>query len=123
MIDDEHKLTLENSVNSALDESIEELSPDVRRRLTMMRTNATQTKERLTWFDYAASWKTATAFSLVLTVTVSWTFWPNQVATPMQEVADLSPFAEVLQEDLEMLNELEFVYWLAEENDSETATL
>ena len=59
--------------------------------------------------------------------------WPEieQNINPVNLAAvEISPFDEVLQEDLEMLDDLEFVYWMSEENsegfnekDSETAIL
>ena len=120
MQDDKDKLTLEKRVNGALDDSIEELSFEVQQRLTQMRKVATAPKAQIRWINYAASWKTATAVLLI--VSLSWNFLSPQDEKLSIEVADITPFAELLQEDLEMLDELEFVYWMAEESDSESET-
>jgi len=98
---------LEDSVNQALDDSIENLSPDVQRRLNQIRIEATQKQTQA-----YPLWKTAGAMSFALAMVVSWQFWPANNEVP------IDPFAEVLQEDLEMLEELEFVYWMAEEEES-----
>ncbi len=119
-MNDDEKLSLENLINDALDDSIDELSPEVQRRLTPMRIKAAQAKEKSSWCGLNSSWQLATAFSIAFAVIVSWQMWPTLDKTPLIEVADLSPFAEVLQEDLEMLEQLEFVYWMAEESESAT---
>jgi len=132
-MNDEKDKSLENLINNALDESVEELSPDVQRRLTPMRVIASQAAEKNT-AGFGTPWKLATAFTVVIAVSVSWNMWPEieqNVDLVNLAAAEVSPFDEVLQEDLEMLDELEFVYWMADENatgsfvekDSETAIL
>lgn len=98
---------IEEQINRALDNSIEALSPEVRRRLNQARISATEKK-----FSSPIYWKTASAFSLVFALAVGW----QLLETPMP--IDDTPFADVLQEDLEMLDDLEFVYWMAEEQQS-----
>ncbi len=124
-MNDDDNISLESLVNDALDDSIDELSSEVRRRLTPMRIKAAEAKKTRTGFG--PSWQIATAFTVVIAVTFSWQFWPVSKDLPSMAVAELSPFAEVLEEDLEMLDQLEFVYWMAEENvgesNSETVTL
>jgi len=100
---DEH--TLENRVNQALDDSVDSLSPELRRQLNQIRMKAIEKKSHK-----MPLWKMASAFSVLMTVTLAWQFNSQQ-----SDVA-ITPFAEVLNEDLEMLDDLEFVYWLAEEN-------
>lgn len=95
---------IEEQVNNILDTSVENLSPEIRRRLNQARMGAIENKGRTSWL-----WKTAGSFSLVAAILVSWQL------TPVSETEGLTPFAEVLQEDLEMLEELEFIYWMAEE--------
>jgi len=132
-MNDENDKSIENLINNALDESVEELSPEVQRRLTPMRVIASQAAEKNS-AGFGTSWKLATAFTVVVAVSVSWNMWSEVEPTiaPNSLVSiDVSPFDEVLQEDLEMLDELEFVYWMAEENtnqnldvnDAETAIL
>jgi len=132
-MNDENDQSIENLINNALDKSVEELSPDVQRRLTPMRVIASQAAEKNS-AGFGTSWKLATAFTVVVAVSVSWNMWSeveSTIATNSLASIDVSPFDEVLQEDLEMLDELEFVYWMAEENtnqnldvnDAETAIL
>lgn len=99
----ENKNSVENKVNQALDNSIEELSPDIRRRLNQIRIDAVENKHHP--FSYM---KMASAFSFVFVAFLGWQFIPTQ-----EHIPD-SLFADVLQEDIEMLDELEFVYWMAE---------
>ena len=106
MNDDE---LLENQVNRALDNSIENLSPDVRRNLNRIRIEAAENKTRPSFFL-----KYASALSVALVVVIGWQLMPG--SPDFQE--DL--FAEVLQEDLEMLDELDFVFWMAEVESSDT---
>jgi len=131
MNDDTDK-SLENLINHALDESVDELSPDVQRRLTPMRVIASQAAEK-TNSGFSTPWRVASAFSVVVAVSLGWQMWPEvntELGNDTINVAitsEVSPFDEVLEEDLEMLNDLEFVYWMAEENgqesDGETAIL
>jgi hypothetical protein len=98
---------LEDRVNQALDDSVDNLSPEVRRQLNQIRLNAVERKK-----SRGVYWKTAGAMSFALALTLGWQLWPEQ-AEPAVEL-----YADVLEEDLDMLDELEFIYWMAEENDS-----
>lgn len=99
--------SLESQVNQSLDDSIENLSPDIRRRLNQSRIEACQRPKAT-----LISWKKATALSLFLAVTMSWLFLPEK-----EDISEVV-VAEVLHEDLDMLENLEFVYWMAEQNDT-----
>lgn len=101
--------SVENQVNQALDDSVEDLSPELRRRLNQIRINAVEKKSRK-----IPLWKLATALSVFFAVTLVWQLQPvkqDDFSTLYSELA----YSEVLQEDLDMLNDLEFVYWMAEE--------
>ena len=98
---------IENQVNQALDDSIENLSPDIQRQLNRMRIEATQPKR-----TRLPMWQTAAAFSVMLAVVAGWLMMPQTPEMPLE------PFAEVLEEDLDMLDDLEFAYWMAEEAES-----
>lgn len=98
---------IEEQVNQALDSTVKDLSPEVRRRLNQARISATEKTSSPRIY-----WKTASAFSLVFALAVGWQLLPTTVP-----IVD-TPFADVLQEDLEMLDDLEFVYWMAEEQQS-----
>lgn len=100
---------LENRVNQALDDSVDNLSPDIQRQLNRIRIEATQPKK-----SRLPIWRTAAAFSLMLALVTGWFIVPQ--SPDMQ----LEPFADVLEEDLDMLEELEFVYWMSEEAESAT---
>ncbi len=95
----------ESHINSALDDSVENLSPEIRRKLNQIRIKAAQNKTKS-----IPLWKTASAFSVLLAVLLSWQMWPDESAMP------LTPFADVLEEDLDMLDDLEFVYWMVEDS-------
>lgn len=98
---------VEQVAKQALDASVDSLPPEIRRRLNQARhaaiqTKTTQTKSGLTY------WKAASAVSFTLALTLGWQLWPGSDPLPPE------PFAEVLDEDLDMLEDLEFVYWVAE---------
>ena len=104
------KNSLENQINQALDDSVESLSPDVRRRLNQIRIEATEKKS-----GRSPMLKFAAAMSFLFVLTLSWQLWQ-----PLEEVTNSSfaevAFFEVLEEDPDMLDDLEFVYWMAEES-------
>ncbi|PCJ50299.1 MAG: hypothetical protein COA74_03515 [Gammaproteobacteria bacterium] len=102
-------MSVEEVVNQALDDSVDNMSMGLRRNLNKIRIEATEPKAK-----YFPVWKTATTFSFMLTVVIAWQLLPSQTEVP------LTPFAEVLEEDLDMLNDLEFAYWMAEETDNAT---
>jgi len=98
----------ETQVNQALDQSIEQLSPEVRRRLNRIRVEAVEAKS-----GFRPLLQTAGAISFLLVLTLGWQLWPVKESQP------LPLFAEELHEDPQLLEDLEFVYWMAEENISE----
>lgn len=100
---------LEDQVTQALDNSIENLSPDIRRNLNRIRIEATEAEARPRSFL-----KYASVLSVAFALVVGWQLMPGSI-----DVQD-DLFAEVFQEDPEMLDELEFVYWMAEVETSDT---
>jgi len=100
--------SIENQVNQSLDESVENLSPEVRRHLNQSRIKALEVKVHSHW-RLSPIQKIAAGVSFLLVVSFSWQF----MSQPVDDA--VTPFAAVLDEDLEMLSDLEFVYWLAEE--------
>ncbi|MEE4243923.1 MAG: hypothetical protein V2I33_00850 [Kangiellaceae bacterium] len=99
---------VEQIVNSALDHSVELLPTEVQRGLNSARVTALQSKP-----NGFRLYHWATAASVVMALVIV-----SQLSTTNQDsVREIpnDPFAEVLSEDLDMINELEFVYWLAEE--------
>ena len=101
--------TIDRQVNDALDQSIESLSPEVRRKLNQARIAALEKKSR-----FIPIWKLASGVGFVFALLLFSQF----ISLPVEE--NLTPFAEVLEEDMEMLEELEFVYWMTEEESSVT---
>ncbi len=101
--------SIEEPINRALDTSIENLSPEVRRRLNQARIAATEKNPSPHYY-----WKTVSALNVFFALAIGWQLLPSPVQ--IQETS----FADVLQEDLEMLDDLEFIYWMAEEEQSAT---
>ncbi len=96
----------ENSINQSLDQSIDNLTPEIRRSLNQIRIKASsKPRSRLVLIPLAST------LSLSLALFIGWQLMQNPTA---QETV----FAEVLEEDLEMLEDLEFVYWISEEAES-----
>lgn len=91
-------------INEALDSSVESLNPEIRRKLNQARMAALEKKSKA-----MPIWKLASGVSLVFAMVLFYQF----SAAPVDE--SLTPFAEVLEEDIEMLEDLEFVYWMSEE--------
>ncbi|MGX5173267.1 hypothetical protein ACUR5C_04460 [Aliikangiella sp. IMCC44653] len=103
-----NKRSVEDCVNQALDDSVENLSPEVRRALNSSRVSATQRRLKKPLF-----YQMVGAMSLVVMVMLFWQL--NDSNTPTA----IEVYAEIPEEDLELLDELEFVYWLAEDSTSE----
>ena len=101
--------SMDEQVNEALDQSVESLTPEVRRKLNQARMVALEKKRRFT-----PTWKLASGVSFVFALLLFYQF----TSPPVEE--KLTPFAEVLEEDMEMLEDLEFVYWMVEEESSVT---
>jgi len=98
---------IEDAVNRNLDASIDNLDPAVRRRLNQARIAAVATRS-----SPRVSWRFASAVSFALIVSLSWNFLPPSTAEPEVLLTD------VLQEDLEMLDDLEFIVWMSEDGDN-----
>jgi uncharacterized protein DUF3619 len=107
MVTNDKDNSLDESVAKALDRSIENLSPDIRRRLNQARISALGNKPRSSYFIKAAS-----TFSFAIALAIAWQLMPNE------KVNMDTPFAEVLQEDLELIEQLDFIYWMTEEKES-----
>ena len=99
--------SVETRVNQVLDASIDDLSPDVRRKLNQARMVAIERKSTAQVY-----WKPVMSLSFAAVLMIGWQL--NKEPEPITE----SLFAEVMQEDFELLSELEFIYWMAESEDS-----
>ncbi|MDQ7049589.1 MAG: DUF3619 family protein [Enterobacterales bacterium] len=100
------KQPLETRINQNLDASIENLDPTIRRRLNQARMKALEEQHKP-----KINWRITSAVSFAMILALSWNFIP-------QTSVDAEPLlAEVLQEDLEMLDDLEFIVWMSEGQD------
>ena len=99
---------IENKINQALDDSVENLSPEIRRSLNRIRIEATEKKASKNYLlRYASVLGVAFAFIIGLQL------------MPVTQSDQVDLLAEMPQEELEMLDDLEFVYWMAESDSSE----
>ena len=100
------KQPLETRINENLDASVENLDPAIRRRLNQARISALEKRNKP-----RINWQLTTAVSLVMVLAFSWNL------IPQTSVESEPLLAEVLQEDLEMLDDLEFIVWMSEDQD------
>jgi hypothetical protein len=102
---------IENRVNNALDSSIDDLHPDIRRKLNQARIKALQSQTAMPFFK-KSTWKMAGAISFVLTLTFI-TMTGNQ---DIEQTKNTIVFEDSLtNEDISLLDNLEFALWIAEE--------
>ncbi len=101
-----NKQSIEPVVNDNLDASIENLHPDVRRRLNQARIKAVESRGKP-----QMNWRLTGALSFALVLALSWNFIPE----PSLEVEPL--LTEVLEEDLDMLEDLDFIVWMSEDQE------
>ena len=116
----ETEQALNERVAEALDESVESLSPEIRRKLNHIRLSAVEKKS-----NQFFGWKQVTVMGVLVMAVISTQFLPEQGEPLNNTIANLSDDdlfnQELLMEDPEMLADLEFAYWIAEE--SELASL
>ncbi len=103
----------EKKAKSLLDESIDDLSPEITRRLQQARYAAIEkTKPRTTWsfFPQAA---TAVFAIVVVSVSVFFNFNQNEVT---ETVLAMETEMEMLtsNDSMELMEDLEFIQWLVE---------
>jgi hypothetical protein len=102
---------LENRVNNALDSSIDDLHPDIRRKLNQARIKALRPQAAIPFFKKSA-WKMAGAISFVLTLTII-AMTDNH---DIEQIKNTIVFEDSLtNEDINLLENLEFALWIAEE--------
>lgn len=126
---DDNDLQIENQINNALDSSIDDLHPDIRRKLNQARMRALQTKQSNSLFS-SPILKTVGAVSLVaLVVLMTLDTNQNEISSTnnivelekqLQSIEDAVPQKNILNafelEEIELLEQLEFALWMAEEN-------
>ena len=99
--------SIESLVNRSLDASIENISPDIKRRLNQIRMEAIANKRPAFSF-----FKLAATTSFVLMMFLGWQLQPTG------DLTQNNLFADLPTENLEMLDDLEFYYWMSEEAQS-----
>lgn len=117
---------LHQHANKALDESTQTLSPDVQRQLNEARQKAILSRDAdqtvsSNWISRPA-FGFATAASVCLAIILS---LPNEqeIDSPLavnQHLDDLLLLSQLDNTDLEIVEDLEFAYWLSEQLDHET---
>lgn len=105
---------IEKEVSNVLDRSVEQLTPEVRRGLNAARNNALQQRNKKDWWY---SLKPAASVAVVVVLVSLSLQWPSSGEHEM--VTSVEPFADVFEEDLDMLEDLELVYWIAESEGGE----
>lgn len=112
---------VEKRVTDALDSSIEELHPDIRRKLNQARIKALQSTTAMPFFKKPV-WKVAGAISFVITLSIislsnnqELDVLDNSVA--VNSVVEKSIIFEdsLTDEEIVLLENLEFALWMAEE--------
>ena len=98
-----------HSVLEALDDRVDSLNGETLSRLNQMRQQAIVNTPQPWWQRQGLAW------SGVLTCMLAVVLWIGQPTTPTEPVAVLADTEiELLQENLDMLDELEMLFWLAE---------
>ena len=118
---DKDNSKIEKRVTEALDTSIDDLHPDIRRKLNQARIKAMQVKT-VSPFYKQPKWKVAGAVSFVITLSVI-SMSNNQESGQMKNtlaensaVGKSMIFEESLSsEEINLLENLEFALWMAEE--------
>ncbi len=103
----------ENKVKNHLDNSLDDLSPDITRRLQQARYAALEkAKPRSLWSFFPQA---ATAVFAVAVIAISLTFNFNQ-NNSTDTVAEMDNEIEMLtsNDNLELMEDLEFIQWLLE---------
>lgn len=95
----------------ALDQSIESLDPTIRRRLNQARMAAVKQKPQIwqAWFKPAGFLASATA--IAITVMLVAPNYQSDIQADWQQPL----LTDVMSEDPDMLDDLEMLFWLAEE--------
>jgi len=107
------------SMNRALDIMVDAIPNDIQQQLNQRRMQALKKKHSL---FRPVSWAVAACFTLVLLLpqfNILQEHEPSELIMPPDAtlVAEAQP--EMFNEDLQMLAQLEFVFWLAEEYEDE----
>ena len=97
------------AVKRDLDQSVEELTPDITTRLrTARRVALHQQPKGLPWLRPA--WGVATACAVGLALMVFWSGQPGKSPNPVLEDVDLLASSD----SLDLYEDLDFYYWLTE---------
>ena len=103
----------EDKVNSLLDESVDDLSPDISRRLQQARYAALEKAKPRSFWSYYPQALTAMFAVAVVSVSLMFNFNDDElVNTDLAMETDIEMLTS--NEGLELMEDLEFMQWLAE---------
>jgi len=106
-----HDPLLLQQANAALDDSLNEIDAATRSKLNQMRHRALEKKTSAWQRMNLSQWGAAAACTLAVTL------WLGQTPTELSNSVEASladTNLQLLQEDLEMLEDLDMLFWLAE---------
>lgn len=121
----EESEALANQVSAALDNSLDQVSPEVQARLKQARISAMANSERKSMPSvFLPVGGAAFALGMLLILV-----WPSMQETDQglqaiafeEQLEDLILVSEMDEETLAVVEEIEFAYWLAQEMPAETA--
>ncbi len=105
---------LDNQVRHALNVSLETISPRQQAQLNAARRKALASRSasaRPAWQGWMGATGLATSCLIALLV-----LWPATNTPTLDGFADVLPLLELETDEVELIEELEFVYWLQEQD-------
>jgi len=112
-----HDPLLVQQASAALDDSLNEIDAATRSKLNQMRHRALEKKTSAWQRMNLSQWGAAAACTLAVTLWLGQTPNPTELSNGVEaSLADTS--MPLLQEDLEMLEDLDMLFWLAEIKDA-----
>ncbi len=125
---DKDEQPFKNTLNSALDDSLNKLSPETRQSLRNSREQALARAVKPAFWSrqtYRLPLATAMAFSLAIVVALP--LWQNEGTVELSsgisqtsELDDLFMLAEIDDDTLQLVEDIEFALWLTEEMEQQT---
>ncbi|MFT6733122.1 MAG: hypothetical protein ACJAS9_001307 [Polaribacter sp.] len=116
-IEDNNSQT-EKRVIDALDSSIDDLHPDIRRKLNQARTKALQTKPSNSFFSRPILKVAGVVSFITLIALVSVDINKNELSSSANNIVEIeTDFNKFQLEEIELLEQLEFALWMTEENE------
>jgi len=109
---------VQQRVNRALDDELLDLDPLTQAKLQVARLNALEQTKKTAWWQRInlSQGVLATSFSLFMVFILVKPFGGEKTMPGISEAQLLAAMNPVLSEDVEMLEQLEFVAWLEQES-------